>query len=179
MCTLSLTIGVQYLCNGYLLQMIDAEIKLEYVKSNLMSDLNSICPCDFTPELEVFYFNTPLCLPDHPQVVAVWGSVFGSDACKSVDIMKCLQDHIESGSQHSVEGVNLKPLKYCSVYLNEGSMPSCDIAAPETSKESTISPTPYIVSMVVVTVLALLIVVGMCMAIMVVYKKMLPSRNFK
>lgn len=176
--TLSLAIGVQYLCNGYLLQMIDAEIKLEYVKSNLMSDLNSTCPCDFTPELDV-YFNDPLCLPDHPQVVAVWGRVFGSDTCKSVDIMKCLQDHIESGSQHSVEGVNLKTLKYCSVYLDEGAMPSCDIKTPETGKESTVSPTPYIASMVVVTVLALLIVVGMCIVTIAVYKRMLHSRKFK
>lgn len=159
--------------------MIDAEIKLGYVKNNLMLDLNSTCPCDFTPELEVFYFNDPLCLPAHPQVIVIWGRVFGSDTCKSADVINCIQDQVEAESQHSVEGVHLKTLKYCSVYLDEVAMPSCDIVTPETGKENTLSPTPYIASMVAVTVLALLIVVGVCIVTMAVYRRMLHSRKFK
>lgn len=157
--------------------MIDVEIKLEYVKNNIMFDLNSTCPCDFTPELEVFYFSDPLCLPVHPQVIVVWGRVFGSDSCKSADIINCIQDQVEAEFQHSVEGVHLKALKYCSVYLNEGAMPSCDVVTPVTDKESTVSPTPYIASMVVVTVLALLVVVGMCIVTMAVYRRMLHTRS--
>ena len=147
--------------------MFDAEIKLEYVKNNLKSDLTSSCTCDLTSELEEFYFNDPLCLPAHPQVIVVWGSVFGTDTCESAEILNCLQDQVEAEIEHNVKGVNLKTLKYCSVYLDEGEMPSCDIEPTETVtvKESTASPTPYIIAIVVlvlVVVLALLIVGGMC-----------------
>ena len=143
--------------------MFDAEIKLEHVKNNLKSDLASICTCDLTSELEEFYFNDPLCLPAHPQVIVVWGSVFGTDTCESAEIMNCLQDQVEAETEHSVKGVNLKTLKYCTVYLDEGKMPSCDIKPTETvtGEESTASPIPYIIATVVV-VLALFVVGVTC-----------------
>lgn len=154
--------------------MFHAEIKLEY---DLM---NNTCPCVFTPELDLFYFNDPLCLPAHPEVIVVWGRVFGTDTCKSVDTVNCLQDQVEAETQYSMEGVNLKLVKHCSVYLDEGAIPSCDIPTAETvaEKESTASPTPYIVSMVVLGALALLIVIGACIRNMAVFKRAL-CRKFK
>ena len=158
--------------------MFDAEIKLEYVKNNLKSDLTSSCSCDLTSELEEFYFNNPLCLPAHPQVIVVWGSVFGTDACKSAEILNCLQDQVEAETEHSVEGVNLKTLKYCSVYLAEGEMPSCDIEPTETvtSKESTASPTLYIIIIVVLVLVLVLVVVSL---LIVAFRSKLHCRKSK
>ena len=150
--------------------MFDVETKLEHVKNNLVSDLDSTCSkCQFTPGLELFYFNAFLCFTSHPHVIVFWGRVFGTDTCNNADIMNCLQAQVEAEFQHSVEGVSLKALDYCSVYVDEDT-PSCGIREALMGEEDTSSTTPYIASIAIVGLLALTVLV-MCIISTVYFRR--------
>lgn len=160
--------------------MFDEETKLEHVKNNLVSDLDSTCTCQLTSGLELFYFNQFLCVTSHPHVIAFSGRVFETDTCKNADIMKCLETQVKAEFEHSVEGVSLKALDYCSVYLDEGTTPSCDITTTEAvmGEESTSSTTPYIASMAVIGLLALILLV-VCIITIVYFRRKFHSKKIE
>lgn len=161
--------------------MFDEETKLEHVKNNLVSDLDSTCTCQFTPGLELFYSNNFLCVTSHPHVIAFSGRVFETDTCKNADVMKCLETQVKAEFQHSVEGVNLKALDYCSAYLDEGKAPSCEIiptAEAVMGDENTSSTMPYIASMAVIGLLAL-ILLAVCIMTIVYFRRKSHSQKME
>ena len=146
--------------------------KLNDLGASLAMHMDSTCICEYPSEIK-FYFNDSICLPDNPQAIVVWGRVFGTDTCKSADIINCLQAQVEAESQHSVEGVHLKAMKYCSVDLDEETMPFCEEPTdPPTDSPTDGEPFPiYIVIGVAALLLALVIVVLACIVTMRVARK--------
>ena len=146
--------------------------KLNDLGTSLAMNMDSTCICEHPSEIK-FYFNEPICLPAQPQAIVVWGRVFGTDTCKSADIINCLQAQVEAESQHSVEGVHLKAMKYCSVDLDEGTMPSCEEPTdPPTDPPADDDPFPvYIMIGVAVLLLALVIVALACIVTVRVIRK--------
>ena len=146
------------------------------------------CRCELSPKH--LLLQPPLCVAARKEWLIVSGSVVGTIANSSADILKYLQAWVDRESKVLVEGVQLTAVEHCPVELKEGEVPFCESSrteepeppsSPPSSASSSSSSSPSVVSIpvivgVIVGVLVMIIAVVVCIATVTYCKKKANSR---
>ena len=144
------------------------------MKESLAPELETTCQCLFSTDY--MRLNQLQCISAHTDWLIVWGRIVGTNHTDSNGIRGVLQTWSNMESKVVVEGVHLTTLKFCSVSLEAGEPPYCEVSTasggfPSDTSDPQPSTITYGIVGVVVVMLTMIFVVLVCIVTVTFYKR--------